>query len=401
MATFLCVTGYFKGEAFLRTLKEEGHTVYLITGEKLRHEAWPHDVIDEAFYMNEAADGTWDDARLLAGVAWLMRTRPVDRFVALDDFDVERTALLREHFRTPGMGATTARYFRDKLAMRERAAGAGIPVPPFTALFNDDVVGAYATRVSPPWMVKPRGEASATGIRKVSTAEDLWPLLDGLGDNRHRFLLEQFAPGDVFHTDALSLNGEVLFCRTSRYLAPPLDVAHGGGVFRTVVNAPDSEEDQALQALTRRVLKEFGLRSGASHTEFIRKNDTGEFYFLETSGRVGGAHIAEMVEAASGVSLWREWARLESALARGEHYQLPPTQHDPAGLIVSLSRHEHPDYGGFSEPEVCWRLNKRHHVGLVVRADRRERVFELLDDYARRIHRDYHASAPPPDKSAH
>ncbi|MGB3619367.1 MAG: ATPase [Catalinimonas sp.] len=401
MATFVCVTGYFKGEALIYALKEEGHTVLLITGEKLREEPWPHDAIDEAFYMQENPDGTWDDARLLAGVAWLMRERAVDRFVALDDFDVERTAHLREHFRTPGMGGTTARYFRDKLAMRERAAGAGIPVPPFVPLFNDAAIGAYTERVAPPWMVKPRSEASATGIKKMGSADELWSVLGNLGDDRHRYLLEQFAPGDVYHVDALSHDGEVIFCRTSRYLAPPFDVAHGGGVFRTVTTEPDGDDDRALQVLVRRVLKEFGLRAGASHTEFIKRHDTGEFYFLETSGRVGGAHIAEMVEVASGVNLWREWARLESALVRGEAYQLPEVRHQPTGLIVSLSRFEHPDYGGFPEPEIRWRMQKKYHVGVIVSADRTERVHELLDDFAGRIRRDYHASAPPAEKTAH
>jgi biotin carboxylase len=50
------------------------------------------------------------------------------------------------------------------------------------------------------------------------------------------------------------------------------------------------------------------LKHGAAHTEFIKCNEDGKIYFLETSSRVGGAHIAEMVEAASGINLWGEWA---------------------------------------------------------------------------------------------
>ena len=401
MATFLCVTGYFKGDAFLRALKADGHTVYLVTSKRLEHEPWPREVIDEAFYMEEDAEGAWNNAHLRDGVAWLMRHRRVDRAVALDDFDVERVAHLREHFRLPGMGDTTSRYFRDKLAMREKAHAGGIAVPPFAPLFNDEEVNDFTNRVAAPWVVKPRGEASATGIHKVASAAALWPVLEQLGERRHHFLIEQYAPGDVYHADALARDGEVIFCRTSRYLAPPLDVAHGGGIFRTMTTPFDGDDDRALQALTRQLLATFGLRAGASHTEFIKHRDTGAFYFLETSARVGGAHIAEMVEATSNVNLWREWARLESALVRGETYQLPDLRHDHAGLIVSLSRHERPDYAAFGEPEICWRMDKQHHVGLIVRASQRTRVAELLDDYAGRIQRDFHASAPPPPKSAH
>ncbi len=58
-----------------------------------------------------------------------------------------------------------------------------------------------------------------------------------------------------------------------------------------------------------------------------------------------------------------------------------------------------PDMSEFNDPEVVWRINKEFHIGLIVRSKKRERVLELLDEYARRIQRDFHASAPAPDKS--
>ena len=62
-----------------------------------------------------------------------------------------------------------------------------------------------------------------------------------------------------------------------------------------------------------------GCAYSASHSEYIRGDHDGELYFLETSSRVGGANIAELVEASSGVNLWREWAKLEVAMAKKEH----------------------------------------------------------------------------------
>ena len=59
------------------------------------------------------------------------------------------------------------------------------------------------------------------------------------------------------------------------------------------------------------MLAGFGLGWGASHTEFMKAHADGQFYFIETSARVGGANTAEMVEHATGVNLWSEWARLE------------------------------------------------------------------------------------------
>ncbi len=332
------------------------------------------------------------------GFAFLLRERNVDRVVSLDDFDVEKAAYLREEFRIPGMGQTTARYFRDKLAMRMKAHEAGLRVPDFSALFHNDDINRYLAEVAPPWLIKPRSEASATGIRKVHNHREAWQVLDELGEERHRFLIEQFKPGDVFHVDSLTVGGEVRFCRSSQYLSTPFEVMHGGGIFRSATVEYGSDDEQRLYTLNQDVMRAFGMQYSASHTEFIKNHETGEFYFLETSSRVGGAHLAEMVEASSGINLWREWAFLETATAKRAEYELPAARHDHAGIIVSLARQPHPDDSGFSDPEICWRLRKEHHIGLIVRSPERHRVLELLDQYAQRIHQEFHASAPAPDR---
>ena len=399
--TFFCITCYFKGEAFLKACKEAGNTVYLLTNKKLEHEPWPWEAIDEVFYVEQddnTPDNMWNIAK---GVSWLMRTKKIDRIVALDDFDVEKGAFLREHFRIPGMGQTTARYFRDKLAMRVKAQESGIPVPPFTALFHDEDVRRFAAEVPAPWLVKPRAEASATGIKKIHSAEELWPVLEQLGSERHMYLLEQFKPGDVYHADALSVDGDVLFCRVSQYLNTPFEVAHGGGIFRSQTVEFGGKDDKALQKLNAEVMQAFGMLFSASHTEFIKSNEDGKFYFLETASRVGGAHLAELVEVSSGINLWAEWANVETATARKEAYELPPVRKDYAGIIISLSRFEYPDTSVFNDPEIAWRINKKHHVGMILRSDRKERVQELLEAYAQKIHQDFHASAPVPDKPTH
>lgn len=123
--TILCIATYEKGQEFLRECKRRGCRVLLLTVDKLRDANWPREAVDEFFYVPR--DIPRED--LLKGVSHVARTQAVDRIVPLDDFDVETAALLREHLRIPGMGETTARYFRDKLAMRVKARNAGILVP--------------------------------------------------------------------------------------------------------------------------------------------------------------------------------------------------------------------------------------------------------------------------------
>ncbi len=392
--SFLCIASFYKGEDFIRYCKAAGNKVYLITSKHLEKEPWPWESIDETFYMEADEKEDWKMEDVIAGLAYAMRSRKIDRVVALDDFDIEKAALVREHFRIPGMGQTTYRYFRDKLAMRVRAADAGISVPAFSSVFNDEAINAYTKSVSPPWVLKPRSEASATGIKKIQSAEELWKVLEMVGDERHLYLLEQFKPGDVYHVDSLSVEGKVVFARVSQYLNTPMEVAHGGGIFRSHTIPFGSKDDKALQQMNAKVMKAFGMQFSASHTEFIKCKDDGKFYFLETASRVGGAHLAEMVEFSSGINLWGEWARIETAAALGTPYTLPKVKKDHAGIVVSLARVPHPDTSSFDDPEICWRLNKEYHVGMIVKAKKRDRILELLDNYADRIFQDFHASAP-------
>ena len=390
--TFLCISNYFKGNAFLIALKEAGNTVFLITTEKLRESPWPFDKIDEVFYM-PGQDLDWDMELLLVGVAGIMKSRKIDAIVALDDYDVEKATFLRENLRIPGMGQTTGRYFRDKLAMRKKAQNAGVLVPEFSSLFNDEDINTFADTVAPPWVLKPRSEASAHGIIKVHSKESLWENIHELGDNRIRYLVEQFKPGDVYHADSLNLEGKTLFCTASRYLATPMEISQGGGIFRSANIPYGSEDEKAIKKANQEVMKAFGMKSGAAHTEFIKSKEDGKFYFLETSSRVGGAHLAEMVEAATGINLWAEWAKIEDAISRGEKYSLPRAIKGYAGIVLTLTKFQHPDLSSCNDPEIYFTVPLDYHAGLVVRSKNPDRVRQLLDEYAERLSQEFSTSA--------
>ncbi|HWR94359.1 MAG TPA: ATP-grasp domain-containing protein [Flavobacterium sp.] len=385
---FVCISNYFKGNDFLINLKKQGNNVYLITSEKLRNKPWAKDSIDEMFFM-PGQDVDWNLEDLLKGVAGIMRDKKIDAIVALDDFDVEKAAYLRENLRMPGMGQTTGRYFRDKLAMRMKAKDAGIAIPAFNSLFNDQEINDFADTVSPPWVLKPRSEASATGIMKVHSKEELWNKIHELGDNRIKYLVEQFKPGAVYHCDGLNWQGKNLFSIASQYLATPMEISQGGGIFRSGNIPYNSADDKAIKKMNEQVMKAFGMQHGANHTEFIKCNEDGKFYFLETASRVGGAHLAEMVEAASGVNLWGEWAKIEDALVRGNEYKLPKIIKGFAGIVLTLSKYENPDLFSFNDPEIYFRVPLEYHAGLVVKSDNHARIRELLDDYAERLVKDF------------
>ncbi|OGU35686.1 MAG: ATPase, partial [Ignavibacteria bacterium GWB2_35_6b] len=319
--TILCIASYEKGADFMRQCYEEGCRVILLTSESLKNADWPRDCLDEIYYIPDV-DKEWKMTDVIYSVSYLARSENIQRIVALDDFDVEKAASLREHLRVPGMGETTARYFRDKLAMRMRAREMEINVPEFVHILNYDKIREFLNKVKPPYILKPRMQAGAIGLKKINNAEELWRTIDKLGDKQSFYLLEQFVTGEIFHVDSIIYKSEIKFALAHEYGLPPMEVAHDGRVFSSRTMERGSEDEKILQAMNKEVIKAMGLVHGVSHTEFIKGKNSGEFYFLETSARVGGANIAPMIEAATGINLWREWAKIEILRGNGP-YKLP------------------------------------------------------------------------------
>ena len=396
--TILCLAGYEKGHEFLRECKRQGCGVVLLTSESLKDKAqWPMESIDELFYMPDQ-NQEWNRADTIRAVSYLARTRALERVVALDDFDVELAAALREHLRIPGMGETTVRHFRDKLAMRMKAREHGLNVPEFVHVLNYDAVRRFMDTVPAPWVLKPRSMAGAIGIKKIHSAAEFWSAVEALGDLQSFYLLEKFVPGDIFHVDCIVTAKEVRFAIASGYGRPPMEVSHGGGIFTTRILERESGDAVGLLQANQSVMAALGMVQGVSHTEFIKAHADGQVYFLETSARVGGAHIADLVEAACGLNLWAEWAKVEIT---GAAYQPPPLKQEYAGLLISLARQERPDMSAYNDPEVVWRLVQDHHAGLIVGSPSPERVRELLAGYERRFLEDFYAYAPPREKPSH
>ncbi|HXY24733.1 MAG TPA: hypothetical protein VEI73_08790 [Candidatus Acidoferrum sp.] len=391
--TILCVSSYEKGQEFIRTCKGMGCRVLLLTVEKLRHANWPFDCIDEVFTMPEELPLQ----SLINAVSYTARSQAIDRIVALDEFDMENVSALREHLRIPGMGLTTVRYFRDKLAMRARAREIGLLVPEFVHVLNYDSLREFMVRVPAPWLLKPRSQASGIGMKKIHKSEELWPWIDKLGDQQSYYLLEQFVPGSVFHVDSIVSERAVVFAEAHGYGTPPLDTSHHGGVFTTRTLLREGEEARSLHKINCDLLEGLGLARGVTHAEYLKSHADGKFYFIEVAARVGGAYIADVIEAATGINLWREWARLEVGAGK-QAYQLPDVRHDYAGVILSLARQEHPDTSAYNDPEIIYRVTKFHHAGFVLKSPSQERVQQLLDAYTRRFVDDFLATQPVPDK---
>jgi hypothetical protein len=210
-------------------------------------------------------------------------------------------------------------------------------------------------------------------------------------------LLEQFVPGDVFHVDSIVSERKVVFAEAHAYGKPPFETAHHGGVFTTRTLPRTGVEAKSLLKLNREVIEALGLLRGVTHAEFLRAHADGKVYFIEVAARVGGAYISDVVEAATGINLWREWARIEVAGGK-RPYELPKARREYSGVILSLARQEQPDTSAYGDPEIVTRVSKYHHAGLILKSPKADRVKELLDSYMLRFKDDFMASQPVPEK---
>ena len=386
----LCLSSTHKGDELIKFFIKAGCRVVLLLEEAVRGEVWP-DGIDEIIYTPSL--GKYQD--VINTVTWMARGWQIDLIVPLDEFEVEIASMLREHMRLPGMGVTQMRRFRDKLTMRDVAKAEDIPIPKYTRVLNYDELRQFIDEVEPPWMLKPRMEAGAMGIRKLTDSETFWRTLDELGDVQSYYLMEEFLPGDVFHVDTLSVDGESVFVSYQKYANPPIDIYQGGGVFSTQTVKRRTKDERELKKMNEQIIRSLGIQNGVTHAEFIKAHADGEFYFLEVAARVGGAFVSDMIEMASGINLWREWGHLELAMLKGETYELPEVNKKYSGLVLTLSHQEHPDTSVYDAPEVVWRANKPYHAGLIVASDDYERVDALVQEYIERLTQDFSTSAPP------
>jgi hypothetical protein len=389
----LCITSYVKGQAFLRQVAAMGCGVVLLTVEKHSDAEWPRECLDELLTM---PDGLSRE-QITNTVTYLARSRKFDRIVALDEFEMEIAAHLREHMRIPGMGLTTMANFRDKLAMRIEARRAGALVPDFAPVLNYDDLRVYMAAVPGPWVLKNRARKPRPSASRKSTS------LRNCGAHSMNWAIARAASCWRSSSPAISSRrtpspASARFSSGSQRVRqkPPDAVMNEGGVCTTRTRDRNSPDAVALRQLNAGLMPALGLLRGVTHAEYIRAAEDGRFYFLEVAARVGGAFIAELVEYASGLNLWAEWARIEVCSLRGVPYTLPDLKPAYSGSVLCLARVHEPDTSAFDAPEVVYRMNKHHHAGLIVQSPDPERVRVLLNEYGERFQEVFCAVEPPP-----
>jgi biotin carboxylase len=243
--------------------------------------------------------------RIAAAVARL----GVDRVESLWEPTVALAARVRALLGLPGMDVETARGFRDKQVMMERARAAGVRVPRSRRVRTGAEAWAAAEEIGFPLIFKPIAGAGSADTFRCDDADTFGRVL---GQTRHvaEAVVAEFIEGEEFTCDAVVIDGEPVFESVSQYFPRPLVARSEQWISPAQVTFRDPYQPDLLPAIamSRQVIRGLGLGTGFTHMEWYRTAQ-GEVVFGEIGARNGGGHLVDMMNWSNDIDVYREWAR--------------------------------------------------------------------------------------------
>lgn len=318
-------------QQFSRGLAAVGAKV-LGVGDTPPH-ALPPDVraaLDDYLTVPSALDET-DVTRRLE--SWL-RGRSVDRVETNWEPMMLLAADLRARWDLPGMRRDAVIGFRDKVAMRERVAAAGVRVPRSARVRSSREVWEAAERIGFPLIFKPvagAGSADTWSARSRAELEEVVKRTAHVAEAS----LEELIEGDEYTYETISIDGVPVIESCTRYYPNVLEARKKEWISPIILTLRDRETPLLSQAVAmgRRALTALGMTTGFTHMEWFHST-SGEVVFGEVACRAPGANMVDLMNYAGDVDLFVEWAR---AVAEGR-VDVPSTQKYHAAIIFKRAK---------------------------------------------------------------
>ncbi|MEE4175763.1 MAG: ATP-grasp domain-containing protein [Xanthomonadales bacterium] len=272
-----------------------------------------------------------DEEALLRAVRFVQERLWVDRLETTVEAHIMAAAAVREKTGIPGTSTHTAWLCRDKPAMKEALREAGIPCAQSTRAATPADARAFAEAIGYPLIVKPPSGAGASGTYRVDDAAQLDTVIEssGLADGR-AVAMEEFIEGHEGYIDTLTIGGEVAHEFITHYYPNVLVAMRERWISPQMVttNRIDAEGYQEVRALTREVIRLFGIGTSATHMEWFFGPKG--LKFSEIGCRPPGVGQWDVYNAANEFDLYFEWA---CAVTRGRTVHRP-SRRFAAGMIA-------------------------------------------------------------------
>ena len=331
MPTVLLVlpTGTYRAEEYLAAARALGLEV--VTGSE-RAQALAGTMGDH-FLLLPLEDPEATAAAIVGHAARI----EIDAVVAVDDTGAVGAALAAERLGLPHNPAEAVRATRDKAAMRQAFARAGLPQPAFEVAADDDGVVDAAERLGYPVVVKPTSLAASRGVIRAddpaaarAAARRIRPILVEAGEPRQSALLvERFVPGGEVAVEGVLRNGRLdviaVFDKPD-----PLD---GPFFEETLYVAPSRLPGEVLDevtSVTASAVQAIGLRHGPIHAELRITGGRPAVRLLEVAARTIGGRCSKAMALRGGsleeavLAAWTGLAGPEPVLERAAGVLMVP-----------------------------------------------------------------------------
>ncbi|EKS26391.1 ATP-grasp domain-containing protein [Staphylococcus epidermidis] len=264
----------------------------------------------ESFDLNkylhiESFDNYLDDHTIISKALTLNTKYNFNHIISVSEFDVIRSAKLREVLNIPGQHYLSADAYRNKLFMKELLKNSSINVPEFSAVISRENVDEFIKLNDFPVVIKSiygTGSQSTFIINKTKDVDDFFKYNN---DQISNFEIEKFIDGDMFHVDGVILNNEIKYSFVSKYYTGCLEFKKNNPVSSYLLDN-DNPLNQELKKQVREIINRLPKIDNSSfHVEFF-VTKSNEIYFCEIASRTGGGEIGKSIEYASGILLNRE-----------------------------------------------------------------------------------------------
>lgn len=222
------------------------------------------------------------------------------------------TAQAAKHIGTPGIEPQVAARARDKYAMRQTFASAGLRSPAFVRV-ADPTALAEAMSLGFPLVVKPISGWGSTGVMLAQSAPQLPGLVNAVWDVQSNHLarfydkgeaiglvVEQYLPGKEFVVECF-VDQDGVHIMAVGDKGQPAGPWFEETIYRQRLDL-DNPLIKALCDNARAGVKALGITMGAAHVE-LRLDAQDQPHVIEIGARIGGSGVSHfIVEQSTGVS---------------------------------------------------------------------------------------------------
>ncbi len=249
-----------------------------------------------------------DEAAVVKEVRQWKAAQPLKQVECLWEPGVILAARLREALGVPGQDVAQATLFRDKDAMKQAVANAGIRTPKHQRATNAAECQRAAEQIGFPVIVKPIAGAGSADTFRVDSRLELDAVLSRSGQIR-AVNVEEFIDAEEYTFDTVCIDGKIAFWNICVYRPRPLTARQEEWISPQTVVLRDVDADDLAggRKMGRAVLKALGFQTGFTHMEWYR-TAKGETIFGEIAARPPGARTVDAMNYASDIDLFTGWA---------------------------------------------------------------------------------------------